>query len=291
MNKVEVKINQITRSSKILLRHKIDPVHLARFVEDMIRGDKFPAVQAVSDGKDYWLYDGNHRVHANLKNGNSTIWVDIIEGTARDAELLALSANAAHGERRSNEDKNKAVTKCLLDEEWGQWSDGMVADICRVSQTFVSSKKRELTQHGAELSTTTRGKDKKVRNTKKIGKHTTPRVPKASKKVGGQTNIKKVRPKTNTGGKAPKKNELDGIENVDTLKSMFFDLQAAQIKLENESQTKDTRIIVLKTRIAELKKINQDLKIELQSALKAQTNVTGYLNTNSMNDNHSSLRA
>ena len=291
MNPVEVKIKKIIGGTKVLVRSKIDPVHLARFKEDMIRGDKFPPVQAVFDGKDYLLYDGNHRVQANLENGNTTIWVDIIEGTARDAMLLALSANADHGKRRSNEDKNKAVIKCLTDKEWGQWSDGMVADICRVSQTFVSSKRRELTKHGAKLPPKTKCKDGKLRNTKKIGKHTTPRVPKAQNKVGGQTNSKKGRPKTNSGNKDPKKNALDGIEDIGTLKSMFFDLQAAKIKLENESQTKDTRIIDLKNRIGELNEINQNLKIELQAALKAQTEVTGYLDTNPKTDNHSSLRA
>ena len=176
-DKQEIKIDQLTRSNKVLIRNEINADHLERFKEDRTRGDIFPPVQAVYDGENYWLYDGNHRVQAELENGNTSIWVDITEGTYRDAMLLSLGANADHGVGRSNQDKRNAVTKCLRDEEWGQWSAGVIADICRVSQAFVSKLRKESTQNGFELPSATRGKDGKIRNTDKIGKKQGPTVP------------------------------------------------------------------------------------------------------------------
>jgi hypothetical protein len=51
-------------------------------------------------------------------------------GTRRDALLYALSANAGHGHRRTNEDKRRAVDIMLADPEWSQLTDQAIADAC-----------------------------------------------------------------------------------------------------------------------------------------------------------------
>ncbi|MBT3274957.1 MAG: streptomycin biosynthesis regulator, partial [Spirochaetales bacterium] len=45
---------------------------------------------------------------------------DIRQGTQQDAVLHSVGANAAHGARRTNDDKRLAVKTLLCDGEWSQ---------------------------------------------------------------------------------------------------------------------------------------------------------------------------
>src|SRR3954452_13886573 len=78
-------------------------------------GAEFPPVVVFHDGADHWLADGFHRVHARRRTGHGDIPADIRQGTKRDAILHSLSANAAHGLRRTNEEKRRAVERMLTD--------------------------------------------------------------------------------------------------------------------------------------------------------------------------------
>ena len=59
-----------------------------------------------------------------------TINATIHQGTQRDVILFSLGANADHGIRRNNNDKNRAVKTMLRDNEWQNWSDREIAKIC-----------------------------------------------------------------------------------------------------------------------------------------------------------------
>jgi hypothetical protein len=98
--------------------------------------------------------------------------VNIYEGTQRDAILHAVGANANHGLRRTNADKIKAVLTLLKDSEWRQWSDTEIAKKCRVSQPFVSNKRKELTNNGYEWSSTRKCADGRIMETSNIGAKT-----------------------------------------------------------------------------------------------------------------------
>jgi hypothetical protein len=65
------------------------------------------------------------------------------EGTRRDALRYALSANAEHGHRRTNEDKRRAVDIMLDDPEWSQLTDREIAEACLTGDRFVSSRRRQ----------------------------------------------------------------------------------------------------------------------------------------------------
>ncbi len=263
MSTLKLKIDRIIRSSKVLIRSEIDTDHLEKFKEDLRRGDVFPPVQAVYDGKDYWLYDGNHRVEAELENGNTTILVDIIEGTFRDAALLSLGANADHGVGRSNQDKRNAVTKCLLDEEWGQWSAGMIADICRVSQVFVSKLRKELTQNGFELPSATRGKDGKFRNTENIGKIQSSTNEEQKK----QAELEKAKLEKS----AQEKAELEELKKAEELKKQE-ELKKKEIELKKQKEDQDKKEAELKKEVDELKRQKEEQekqkKLELEKMKK-----------------------
>jgi hypothetical protein len=100
---------------------------------------KFPPLVVFHDGADYWLADGFHRWHALNQAGKTSAEVDVRSGTVREAILFSLGANGAHGLRRTNADKRKAVESMLADPEWAKWSDHKIADACGVSHPFVAA--------------------------------------------------------------------------------------------------------------------------------------------------------
>lgn len=113
------------------------------YAEEIKQGAKFPPVTVFYDGQAYWLADGFHRVLAHQKAELKEIAVDLQQGTRRDAVLCSVQANGKHGLRRTNADKLIALQALLRDEEWSLWSDNKIAQICGVTQPYVS-KHREL---------------------------------------------------------------------------------------------------------------------------------------------------
>ena len=89
------------------------------------------------DGKVYWLADGFHRVRAKEKIGAKEVSAEVIPGQLRDAILHSVGANAAHGLRRTNADKYRAVERLLRDREWRKWSNREISRRCGVSHAFV----------------------------------------------------------------------------------------------------------------------------------------------------------
>lgn len=113
------------------------------YCEQLKEGAKFPPVVIFDDGSEKWLSDGFHRVYAARNSGFMDVEADVRNGTVRDARRFAMSANAKHGERRTNADKRRAVLMALEDEEWQRLSDNEIAEMCEVSQPFVSKIRGE----------------------------------------------------------------------------------------------------------------------------------------------------
>ena len=77
---------------------------------DAMRGKAhFPPVTAFCDGEKIYLADGFHRVEATMRCGWRKIKADVRTGTFADALKHALGANANHGLRRSNADKQRCL--------------------------------------------------------------------------------------------------------------------------------------------------------------------------------------
>ena len=53
--------------------------------------------------------------------------------------------------RRTNDDKRRAVTVLLTDDEWQKWLDNKIARQCGVSQPFVSAVRKELSSNGYKM--------------------------------------------------------------------------------------------------------------------------------------------
>ena len=134
----------------------------------------FPPVIVFHDGARYWLADGFHRLNAAHRSGKfAEIPADVRIGTRRDAILHAAGANAAHGLRRTNADKRRAVEVLLRDEEWRQWTDGAIGKACAVDPKTVGAIRREMvaSQEIPEMQTRTvqRGGQTYQQNTANIG--------------------------------------------------------------------------------------------------------------------------
>ncbi len=119
-------------------RAEIDHDLVLEYAGALEGGAAFPPVVVYYDGSDRWLADGFHRHAAHRLAGRKTIDAEVQSGTKRDAILFSFGANDAHGKRRSNDDKRRAVEGMLSDPEWARWADREIARQCRVSHTYVA---------------------------------------------------------------------------------------------------------------------------------------------------------
>lgn len=133
----------------------------AEYADALKLGAKFPPVVAFrdADGK-HWLADGFHRCRAVELAGGSHVSADVHQGGRREALLYAAGANAAHGARRTNKDKRRAVAALLADPEWAAKGDAWIAERCAVSDRFVA-KLRPATPNRSGLKR--EGRDGKLR--------------------------------------------------------------------------------------------------------------------------------
>lgn len=182
---MQLAVDSIRTDGGTQSRAQINWLTVTDYAADIAEGATFPPVVVYFDGADYWLADGFHRLEAHKRLGLVEIAADVKQGTRRDAILYSVKANAVHGLRRTNEDKRRAVTLLLEDEEWRQWSDVKIAATCGVSDKTVAAirkahfgisevtARRYVTKHGTET----------VMNTANIGKPASPVVVEASERA------------------------------------------------------------------------------------------------------------
>ena len=135
-----IQINAIRIDGGTQARVVLDQAVVAEYAE--IYRDSpttLPPVKVLFDGAQFWLVDGFHRYFAAKQAGLAEISEDREPGTQRDAVLMSLRANTAHGLRRTNADKRKAIQTMLDDPEWSQWPDREIARACDVSNHLVAA--------------------------------------------------------------------------------------------------------------------------------------------------------
>ena len=134
---VAVRIHKDTQS-----RVTMDKATIDEYAEAIRQGAKFPPVVTFFDGEFFWLADGFHRYFAHKAAGEIDIASEQRDGTHRDAILHSCGANAAHGLRRTNGDKRRAVQTLLDDPEWVAWSDREIARKCSVGADMVGGLRK-----------------------------------------------------------------------------------------------------------------------------------------------------
>ena len=137
----EVSLTEI-RSDKTQSRAKIDSETVNEYSDLLRNGIVLPPMVVFYDGEFYWIGDGFHRHGAAIENGLETYPCEVYPGGWREALKYSLGANQQHGLRRTNEDKRFAVGLALKDEEWSQWSNALIADLCGCGEWLVSDVRR-----------------------------------------------------------------------------------------------------------------------------------------------------
>lgn len=135
-------VTLIQRDMLLQPRAELHRDWIEEYAHDMAQGAEFPPVVVYHDGRRYWLADGFHRLYAAEAAGLAAINAEVRRGDRRDALLHALSANAGHGHRRTNEDKRRAVDIMLADPEWSKLPDLKIAAVCLVTHPFVAKRRQ-----------------------------------------------------------------------------------------------------------------------------------------------------
>ena len=141
LNIEQIRIDGGTQSRAVLNQEIIH--EYSHLFKDNLE-DILPPIKVFFDGKDHWLADGFHRLEGAKQSELKSIKAIVEQGTRREAILFSVGANAEHGLRRNADDKRRAVTTLLNDNEWQSWSDNQIAKQCKVSQPFVSQLRKSL---------------------------------------------------------------------------------------------------------------------------------------------------
>jgi hypothetical protein len=115
----------------------------------------------------YYIGDGWHRFHALRELKHTVIPAVVHAGGRREALRFALGANVAHGLRRTNKDKRKAVEVAL--REFPSLSNRAIAELCKVSPGLVDDARPQV----PKLGTSRTGQDGKRYQVRASSSHPT----------------------------------------------------------------------------------------------------------------------
>lgn len=141
MSMLKIKIEDLN-TRDLQTRAALNEDTVGDYAEAMERGDKFPAVTVFTDGENYYLADGFHRVEALRRIGQKSVMAELQDGDYKAALLYALKANSTHGLRRTNADKRHALEMAWNAREHlfgGEPSIALLAEVCGVSQRTAAS--------------------------------------------------------------------------------------------------------------------------------------------------------
>lgn len=125
------------------------------YAESMQVGAKFPALTIFYDGENYWLADGFHRHKAAWQAEATEIECDIHQGTLEDAKWYSFSANKTNGQRRTNEDKQRAVKAALTHPYADTRSNVDIARHVGVDESTVRDWREKLSSGKPKMATRT----------------------------------------------------------------------------------------------------------------------------------------
>lgn len=269
----DIRVNGGTQS-----RANINRDAVADYAEAMEGGAQFPPVVLFYDGDAYWLADGFHRYEAYARAGVNDVPAEIRQGTQRDAILFSVGANAAHGLRRTNEDKRRAVMVLLNDLEWSKWSNREIARQCSVSEYLVRDARGPICDKIADSSrTVTRGGTTFQQETANIGvrQETAQRsepapVPICDFIADSSRTLEAEEPETTPAD--PERRKLEKLTTdalIDEVLGLRADLADAKAELAKMKAERDA----LKTQVAELSADDDNSVIrQLQAKLKNAEN-------------------
>jgi hypothetical protein len=165
-NTVKLKISEIQSLESTQTRVRTNLEKVEEYKELIASKITLPPPVIFQQGKNNYVGDGIHRILAQKALGFDEIEVIVKEGDKRDALLYSITENAKHGLQRTSGDKKKAIQILLDDEEWGEWSNVVIAKKAGVSHQYVAKISKELST-SRKLC---KGKDGKIRDISNIGR-------------------------------------------------------------------------------------------------------------------------
>lgn len=145
-----LEIARIRRDGGTQPRQGMNEDVVSDYVAALADGVQFPPIDVMFDGKDYWLYDGFHRIESHLRSGRTEIAARVVPGTLEEAQWRSYAANQSHGLRRSTADKERAIRSALQHKKAQGLSDVVVAKHLGVSDKTVA-KYRERMESTSEI--------------------------------------------------------------------------------------------------------------------------------------------
>jgi ParB-like chromosome segregation protein Spo0J len=109
-----------------------------RYAKLMAESVKFPPVEVVYDGKNYFLTDGFHRYFAAKENNVKMISTNVTDGTQRDALWISYGVNNLHGLPKKEKDNRHIILEIHADDEWKSKTQKEIADHVGVTQQYVA---------------------------------------------------------------------------------------------------------------------------------------------------------
>jgi len=169
-----MKLDSLSLDGDTQPRMEVNSYVVDEYAEAMKAGAVFPPLEVFTDGAKYWIVDGIHRWHAARKAGLDKIKCNIHQGTLEEARWFSYGVNQAHGLRRTNDDKRKAVMAALRHPKGAKLSNVQIAEHCGVSEYLVRDCRKELESIfdiiEDKTRTVTRGGKTYEQNTANIGK-------------------------------------------------------------------------------------------------------------------------
>lgn len=166
-----VPIADIRRDGATQPRAGLNEGHVADLMQALQDGEPLPAVDVMYDGVSYWLYDGYHRIAAHERMGRTEIAAAVHQGDQPAAQWESYGVNKAHGLKRTNDDKKRAVQAALRHPKAATLSNREIARHVGVDEATVRAYRAEM-EATAEIpqSAARKGGDGRVINTAGIGK-------------------------------------------------------------------------------------------------------------------------
>jgi len=145
-----IPIQKIVRDGRTQARVETSEETAGEYALALQGGAALPPPVLFHDGQRYWIGDGHHTIRAHEIAKLRQVTAEIRKGDDRNAILYACGANVAHGLRRTNADKRKAVKVMLDDAEWGKWPNTKIAIACLTAESFVRKIRQEQRQAVSE---------------------------------------------------------------------------------------------------------------------------------------------
>ncbi len=138
-------LTQLEDDKKYQLRVEEDQSTIRDLTQAYNDGETIPPIDVVQVSTErYIIVDGHHRYAAAKASGIESVECCFTKGSEHDAFILSLGANANNKAlKRTNADKRNAVTTVLECKDFDNYSNREIADICKVSSTFVDKIVKE----------------------------------------------------------------------------------------------------------------------------------------------------